>query len=95
MKENPTLDDADYFFDTTFCVSPNCTCGKKLTAEVVNDAKILWAAMGMDDGPRMAMAYRCGKPDGAPNITEARPEWVETLFNAPVSPPRLPPLLHP
>ena len=80
---------ADFYFDTTFCVSPDCRCGKRLTADIVNAAKILWASYDIDGCAPIAMMYRCGTPPGAPPITIARPAWVEALLAAPITPPPL------
>lgn len=44
--------------DKTFCVNPNCTCGHKLTKEIVAQAE-QW----MENAP-IAFADRCG------NLTE-------------------------
>lgn len=83
----------DFYFDSVFCISPNCRCAKRLTPEIVNEAKILWATYDIPGGPPVALMYRCGKPEDAPHINVALPEWVEALFNAPISPPPLPPRL--
>lgn len=80
----------DFYFDTTFCVSPDCRCGKQLNADLVNAAKILWASYDIDGRAPIAIMYRCGMPPGAPPITVARPAWVEALFAAPAAPPPLP-----
>ena len=46
--------------DTTFCISPNCTCGRTLTDEIKEAAKKWWGG----DGAPIAVAYYCG---GDPN----------------------------
>lgn len=41
--------------DMTFCVSPNCQCGRKLTPEIIEDAKRWWGG----DGAPIATARFC------------------------------------
>lgn len=44
--------------DTTFCISENCRCGRKLTEEI-KQAAIRW--WGNEDAP-IAVANFCDKP---------------------------------
>lgn len=41
------------YHDRTFCISPNCTCGRKLTDHIREAAK--------KAGLPVAMAYFCGE----------------------------------
>lgn len=51
--------------DTTFCISPNCTCVWKLTPEIEAAAAEWWK--GCKGEPPIAKAYFCGgKPEGWP-----------------------------
>lgn len=54
--------------DRTYCISPNCKCGKKLTPEIQAAADKWWADVWKDreppHGTPIAMAYLCDKPEG-------------------------------
>lgn len=44
------------YLDRTFCISPDCTCGRKLTEEIKEGARKWWG----DDNAPIAMSYFCG-----------------------------------
>lgn len=41
----------------TYCISPNCTCGRALTAEIIQAARKWWGA----PNPPISVAYLCQK----------------------------------
>lgn len=49
--------------DRTYCISPNCVCGRKLTPEIEAAAEEWWGKPGAP----IAMSYFCGgEPDAEP-----------------------------
>lgn len=55
------------YLDITFCASPDCKCGRKLTDEIREAAAEWW---GGPDAP-IATSYFCG---GDPNKIQDSPE---------------------
>lgn len=54
--------------DKTFCASPNCTCGRKLTDEIIKAAEKWW---GGPNAP-ISVSYFCGgAPENEANSTPA------------------------
>lgn len=58
--------------DKTFCVNPNCTCGNKLTKEVLKQANEWWHSWSIEGAPPIAYNDRCG------DLTE---EQIHEEFN--------------
>lgn len=61
--------------DKTFCVSPDCKCSRKLTAQIIKSAGEWWKGIGgkSTEAP-IAKAYLCSEPTGEDNdekISEA------------------------
>lgn len=49
--------------DTTFCLSPNCACGRALTREIERDAQRWWNETGGRGGVPISGSYFCGQPE--------------------------------
>jgi hypothetical protein len=54
----------------TFCMSPNCTCGRKLTPEIQQAAEKWWNPKDLPEKRNqapIAVSYFCGgEPEGWP-----------------------------
>jgi hypothetical protein len=64
--------------DTTFCVSPNCTCSRKLTKKIIEEANEWWEKGGGEKGEApIAVGYFCGVPESNVSLLDRYKQIME------------------